>query len=326
MEQDHSIKYSVIVPVYNGFDFLLSIIEWFSRQYSVRKDIELVVVDDGSTDICSYSHDWPGVRWFRKSNGGVSAARNYGLSQSRGDYVSFLDSDDSYSEDFFSLNDALITSYDNPDLILNSYSIVNGKSIEYIRNSPCALSSEVALRQFFLKETRIHICALVLKRDWLIRNELSFNESIGYTEDVLFIVEAVNACEKVVLGGDLVYEYILREGSAVNRRVSSAWLRSFLAYDEILALNIPDNLLYVRKFFISTCYVNFYQRCLRLGVEEGLDVAIRESGSKYIYPYFGVGKYYFLNIAGAIFFGLDRLSGGLLMRTVVGLRKGRDAA
>ncbi|MDK2778327.1 MAG: glycosyltransferase [Pseudomonadota bacterium] len=322
MEKNYSIKFSVVVPVYNSFDFLLPIIDWFSKQYALRKDIELIVVDDGSTECCSYNHEFPGIRWFKKNNGGVSAARNYGLRLARGEYVSFLDSDDLYSEDFFSVNDSILTLYGMPDLILNSYSIDYGDDVTDIRYKQGIVDSESVLKQYFLKIIRSHICSLVLRRESMIDRGLLFDESIGYAEDVLFTVKAINSFEKIALSESIVYKYIIRPGSAVNRKVNAAWLRSFIAYDEILSLKIPDNLSLPRKFFISTCYVDFYHRCIRMGVDKGVDTEVVKAGKRYIFPYPRIGYYYFLNIIGCMFVSVDRVFGGLLMRFFMRLREG----
>lgn len=88
---------TVIVPVYNVRDYLPQCIE--SVLHQTMGDLELLLIDDGSSDgsgdICDkYAQDDPRVRCIHKENGGVSSARNLGLDQATGEYVSFLDSDD----------------------------------------------------------------------------------------------------------------------------------------------------------------------------------------------------------------------------------------
>lgn len=89
------IKYSVIIPLYNKGWRVKRAIDSVLRQE--RKDIEIVVVDDGSTDdsadyVKAY-HD-PRIRYVYKSNDGVSSARNRGLLESKGEWILFLDADD----------------------------------------------------------------------------------------------------------------------------------------------------------------------------------------------------------------------------------------
>jgi len=91
----HVPKVSVILPCYNGDKFIRETLE--SALYQTYNDIEIIVVDDGSTDdskaiIKSFSD--PCIKYFYKENEGVSVARNHGIRFSKGKYIAFLDSDD----------------------------------------------------------------------------------------------------------------------------------------------------------------------------------------------------------------------------------------
>jgi len=87
-------KVSVIIPTYNRAYFLCEAIESVLNQ--TFHDFELIVVDDGSTDLTPHVlRRWEGeIRWIRQENSGVSRARNVGVRAARGRYLSFLDSDD----------------------------------------------------------------------------------------------------------------------------------------------------------------------------------------------------------------------------------------
>ena len=96
-------KVSIIIPIYNSENYLTDCIESaVSQTYS---DIEIILVNDGSTDgsekICrSYEEKDQRVRLINQSNAGVSAARNAGLDASTGDLIAFIDSDDSVENDY----------------------------------------------------------------------------------------------------------------------------------------------------------------------------------------------------------------------------------
>jgi len=97
-------KISVIVPVYNSERCISKCIESILSQ--TFNNFELLLVDDGSTDnsceICTfYSNIDERVKVIKKQNGGVSSARNLGLKNSVGQYISFIDSDDWVSQFFF---------------------------------------------------------------------------------------------------------------------------------------------------------------------------------------------------------------------------------
>jgi glycosyltransferase involved in cell wall biosynthesis len=91
---------SVIMPVYNGEAYLAAAIDSVLGQ--TMQDLELVVVDDGSTDgstaiLARYGER---IRVLRQANAGVSAARNAGIASARGEFIAFLDSDDWWESDF----------------------------------------------------------------------------------------------------------------------------------------------------------------------------------------------------------------------------------
>ena len=96
-------KVSIVIPVYNTKNYVENCLKSCLSQ--THKDIEIVVVDDGSKDnslqICQRiaSND-KRIKVFSKSNEGVSSARNFGLMKASGDYVCFVDSDDTIDRDF----------------------------------------------------------------------------------------------------------------------------------------------------------------------------------------------------------------------------------
>lgn len=94
-------KYSIIIPVYNVARFLPTCVESVFNQTFV--DYEILLIDDGSTEnsglICDdFAKKDSRVKVFHRKNQGVSAARNYGVSQAQGEYILFLDADDYYTD------------------------------------------------------------------------------------------------------------------------------------------------------------------------------------------------------------------------------------
>lgn len=95
---------TVIVPVYNVAKYLEKCVK--SIQDQTYKSLEIILVDDGSTDssgaICDkYATEDSRIRVIHKPNGGLSSARNAGLDAATGDYVGFIDSDDYIAPDFY---------------------------------------------------------------------------------------------------------------------------------------------------------------------------------------------------------------------------------
>ena len=98
---------SVIIPVYNTAQHLPQCLDSVIASISHgNADIEMILVDDGSTDGCSgicdsYALKYPFIRCIHQENAGVSAARNAGLGLANGDYIAWIDSDDTVAEDWF---------------------------------------------------------------------------------------------------------------------------------------------------------------------------------------------------------------------------------
>jgi glycosyltransferase involved in cell wall biosynthesis len=114
---------SVIVPVYNVKEYLAKCLQSILEQ--TYKNIELICVDDGSTDgsgaICDeYAERDARVRVAHKVNGGVSSARNAGIELAQGDYIAFVDSDDWLDLDYFEQAVAILER-EHPVSLLNNF-------------------------------------------------------------------------------------------------------------------------------------------------------------------------------------------------------------
>ena len=111
---------SIIVPVYNAEKYLHRCIDSILSQ--TFTDFELLLIDDGSTDsssiICDdYLREDSRVRVFHKKNGGVSSARNMGLDNAKGKWITFVDSDDFISSNFCEI----LLDNENEDLVICSF-------------------------------------------------------------------------------------------------------------------------------------------------------------------------------------------------------------
>lgn len=94
---------SVIIPVYNSAERFRILMEQFKPQVEGRDDVEIIVVDDGSTEDVSWAADFPCVVYKRKPNGGCPTARNVGLEMARGEYITLVDSDDEVPPDYIEI-------------------------------------------------------------------------------------------------------------------------------------------------------------------------------------------------------------------------------
>lgn len=120
---------SVVIPLYNKEKSILETIKSVLNQ--TYQDFELIVVDDGSTDksreLVSTVKDGR-LKFYSKSNGGVSSARNYGVEKCSGDFVAFLDGDDIWKENFLERINYMIDKYPGCSMYATGYIKVNANN------------------------------------------------------------------------------------------------------------------------------------------------------------------------------------------------------
>ncbi|MFL2100992.1 glycosyltransferase [Desemzia sp. FAM 23989] len=218
----NDIVFSIIVPVYNVEVYLEKCIESLINQ--TFRNIEILLIDDGSTDnslkLCNeYSEKYNNIKVYHKSNGGLSDARNYGLIKASGNYVMFVDSDD-----YISL-DACQRFY---DVLMNEeFDIVTGNClrIEPDREIKQIFNQSVknCEGKFFLEkqlETRTFYaaaCRNIYKKDFLLKNNLSFKKGI-YHEDEQWTPRVFLTAKKVMNTSIVFYHHIIREGSITQKK------------------------------------------------------------------------------------------------------------
>ncbi|VLS06370.1 glycosyl transferase [Streptococcus pneumoniae] len=118
---------SVIVPVYNVEPFISSCLDSLSKQ--IYQNFEVLLVNDGSTDnsgaICrEYADRDSRFHYFEKENAGVADARNFGIERSKGDYITFVDSDDWVTEEYLSILIETLKEQ-HSEIVVSTYSTYN---------------------------------------------------------------------------------------------------------------------------------------------------------------------------------------------------------
>lgn len=186
-----NLKFSVIIPAYNAAHTLPRCLDSLCGQ--IREDVELLLTNDGSTDqtamICqSYADRYSQIRVFSKENGGVSSARNIGLDHARGDYVLFVDADDSVRENYFSvLDEALV---DEPELLLFSKQLMRGSfhNQRKVKSVFCAdqVASSRILSNSLRKQELNLITTKAFRRVMIETQGLRFDERLDIGEDKVF--------------------------------------------------------------------------------------------------------------------------------------------
>ena len=192
-------RISVIIPVYNAEKYLHRCIDSILAQSFT--DFELLLIDDGSKDnsgtICDeYAAKDSRVRVFHKENGGVSSARNLGLDNAQGEWITFVDSDD-YLIDQSGFTILARTDIES-DLIVYSFLWNN----ELIR---CPSSNR--FEKIFFSYHSIAIWSKIYKRRIIQQNHLYFNEKIHLGEDQLWFSEYLKFASTFLCSELILYKY-----------------------------------------------------------------------------------------------------------------------
>lgn len=129
-----NLKYSLIVPCYNVEKYIAKFLK--SLEYNLNSNMEVIFIDDGSTDntgrlIDDYIARYDNVRRVYKINGGVSSARNLGLENANGEYIVWADPDDYLSENYINTIDEVLVKYKFPDMLLFDYYEKDNDKIKY---------------------------------------------------------------------------------------------------------------------------------------------------------------------------------------------------
>lgn len=212
---------SIVVPVYNGSAYIDELFAQFDGQDMTA--VELVFIDDGSRDD-SYEKllAWQKkvdftINVYHQENKGVSAARNLGVEMARGAYLTFVDVDDGIAPGYVS---ALLpyTKQEIDVLVFASRRVGEVFSREEIRKLTCTtLGKEEMLTRFWLDPTKLGVCNCLVKKNYLHDHDISSPVGYKYYEDYDLLLQIFAQTESVLVTDQVLYYYILREGSAMGR-------------------------------------------------------------------------------------------------------------
>lgn len=215
---------SVIIPVYNPGDvFLRKCLESLTAQS--YQDMEIVVVNDGSTDgsdgVCrEFAASDRRIRYIRQENAGVSAARNKGIDISAGEYICFVDSDDYVDPDYVrSMVDAAGKSH--ADIVIQGLKQI--KAGRVISNeqfeSGVHLVSNLSDRQF---DELFYYCGPYCKlflTSLVKSNKIYFPVGMSYGEDAVFYHSYLRYCRLIEFLSDMSYNYTVANTGALSTKL-----------------------------------------------------------------------------------------------------------
>ena len=233
-------KISVIITVFNKAKFLSRCIE--SVINNTYKNIEIIIVDDGSTDnscdICTkYMKDDNRILLVKQKNQGASIARNAGLNEASGYAVHFMDADDYISDNYYQtlLDDMLLK---NLDIIGSRY---YNEQTGYTNNDDIEIIHQGLLGKLSCNEGLMKGAAFFLfQKNFLDRHKLSFEPSLKYGEDTLFVTQALFYAARVGINLKAYYYYTYNLNSTSNARESKSKLK-FIREQQLLVGQMLDD-------------------------------------------------------------------------------------
>ena len=214
---------SIIIPCYNSEKFIKGTLDSLLKQ--ITDDCEIILVNDGSQDntgniLNEYSKLDFRIKVINKENEGVSIARNVGVLNSTGRYIAFLDSDDDYKNGTIDYFIKIISNIESEIYSFGYESRINNKISKTYKyeNIDCkTVQKNDFIKLFLSKDINMHICSCIFERDFLIKNQLQFTPALKIGEDVEFLLNVLEKCQKKIFYSNRIcYIYNIRNDSVMQ--------------------------------------------------------------------------------------------------------------
>lgn len=244
-------KVSIIIPVYNGMDFIDKCMDSVLNQ--TYKNIEIILSNDGSKDksldrIKEYAKKHKNVKFDSHENVGLSETRNIALRQATGDFVTYLDVDDYFDYDFI---EKMIEGHEKYDVIIGGYRNIypSGKiNFEY------SLSDSEWNRY-----KRVTVWARLYRLSFLKKNKIEFPHDRLYGEDVVYTMRCLSKTENVVITPYIGYNNLINEKSIThkNRNLISTEVPKMIKYVDEFIFKDTDFLI-KKKHIVKYYYLKIF--------------------------------------------------------------------
>lgn len=228
---------SIIIPIYNSAPFLKRCINSILLQ--TFKDFELILVNDGSTDnsgdICNeFASLDKRIKVFHRKNGGAGAARKFGVSQAKGNWIMFCDSDDVLPEKSI---EYLYKHQDKADIIVGTLEIIANNSKRIFKHKiEGIISSEKYVNALLLNNTSIGPVSKLFKRSLFSLESWNDDKDIKNNEDLLMLIVLSLKAERIYIDNNIIcYKYLLRDNSGrTNVSPTEVWFKLFSIIENLI--------------------------------------------------------------------------------------------
>ena len=250
-------KVSVIIPVYNAETYLHQCIRSVLDQ--AYSNFELLLINDGSTDssgqICeNYAKKDSRIRVFHKKNGGVSSARNLGIKSATGEWITFIDSDDFISGNYFKP----ILEFKNQDyIIINSNQLHNDIKSIFRSYESKVLKLNEFLNNYSLFTDFATPWGRFFRKSIISENSIFFDEQLNKGEDVLFNLEYIFHCQTVALSNLTSYTYRILPNTLSSKKKNVEYTENLYKriYDALQSYSSNPEFI---SFHISFAALGYY--------------------------------------------------------------------
>lgn len=258
-----SIVISIIVPVYNAEKYLSQCINSIlAQEFS---NFELLLINDGSHDnsgkICDeYAQKDERIRVFHKKNGGVSSARNLGLDNAKGEWVSFIDADDIVSPDFLSIH---TSGEKGIDVIQKSFVLQYEDGVQRFYNVKYGIlkNRDDLFRFYIQKRSNVLWNKIISMR---LINGKRFDESVTIGEDFLFFLSLIGDIQFYAFDPIGCYIYQVHSNSAmakINRDRLKRIQILFSNIKNVKKITLQQDLYSLGNCIIGVSYINELWKC-----------------------------------------------------------------
>jgi glycosyltransferase involved in cell wall biosynthesis len=225
-------KVSVIVPIYNCETFISKCLESVIEQ--TYSNIEIIVVDDGSTDgsgeiVNAYKGKDDRIAYYYQDNIGPSEARNRGIANSTGEYLVFIDSDDTVDTNYIEiLLNKLITS--GADLVCCGYKDISENGV--LNYTDFDFNKSISLHIFIdmvCKGTGGVLWSKIYKKEIINKNNLKMDKNIFMSEDLVFVLQYAVHCKSFAAIKGYLYNYNRLNQNSISSNISIDYIQNNIA-------------------------------------------------------------------------------------------------
>ena len=254
---------SVIVPIYNASQYLPELLKALYTQ--TEHDLEILLVNDGSTDtsadVCmAAAQNDPRIRYIYQENAGVSAARNHALYLAAGEYIAFLDADDSIDPTYF---EKLLQACGNADISVCNVSVETRdreRLFEFTAGDQTLAAQDAMNLLLTRREINSGPCGKLFRRE--VITGLQFPALKAY-EDILFVRDAFARAQTIASTSAVAYLYYQNAGSAMDQQQKAPSFDIITATGDLLKYIREHTALDPMCFYITVSHL--YQYVLGLG-------------------------------------------------------------